>query len=217
MKTKIWALLAVTGSSYVAEMSAAPTLFSNGHYYDVVSDPEITWANANTAANASSFLGMAGHLATITSADEDLFVGGLVSAAFGGNPFDGEAWLGGFQNPLDETDPQKSWTWVNGEGSFPGGNSLTPYARWAPPGSGWSQQPDDAHGLASEQYLGINLFGGNAGWNDEGLTDFIEGYVVEYQSSASVPDSGITATFLAASFAGLIFAGRHPAAPALRS
>src|SRR5512133_3161391 len=87
----------------------------NGHYYDVIPAPGITWQDARAAALSQSFLGLQGHLATITSADEHGYVNLAIQQNGGG-----EMWAGGYQNPENETNPQAGWTWVNGEGTFPG-------------------------------------------------------------------------------------------------
>jgi hypothetical protein len=166
------ALLAVVGGSAMSA-DAVPIFFSGtGHYYEFVSAPAITWAAANTAAQSSTFGGVAGHLATLTSFAEDFFVhsnrGSLA-----------ELWVGGFQDPAGQTTTTAGWTWVNGEGSFPGVNGGLVYSNWQ------SGEPNDFYGVASEQNLAV-AFGGRFGWNDEGAIGNIGGYVVEY----SVPEPG---------------------------
>src|SRR5947209_2608166 len=66
----------------------------NGHYYEAVArDAGITWNAANDQANARMFMGMHGHLATITSPAENAFlVQNLPDAV------DGYYCLGGFQS-----------------------------------------------------------------------------------------------------------------------
>jgi hypothetical protein len=162
----------------------------NGHYYDFISDPGVTWSDARAAALSASYLGLVGHLVTITSAGEDTFVGGII--------FGGEAWAGGYQNPVTETDPQAGWTWVNGEGSFPGVSSASPYANWN------TGEPNDAYGSASEQYMGLNL-GNPGGFNDEGNLSLIGGYVIEYDPTTinDIPDAASTAVLLTGALAVL--------------
>ncbi len=47
----------------------------NGHWYDLVfEDPPLNWIEARDAASNSTHLGYSGHLATITSAQEDQFL-----------------------------------------------------------------------------------------------------------------------------------------------
>ena len=179
---------------------------SNGHYYDVIFAPNISWMSAEQQALTYTYNGLEGHLATITSAAEDTYVGNAVSAAGSG-----EFWLGGYQNPITETIPTAGWTWVNGEGTFPGVNGATGfdnnYSNWNP------GEPNDAYGPASEQYLGINL-GTLGGFNDEGNLGLINGYVIEYDPNtiptgglvgSSAPDSACTAALMtgALGFLGL--------------
>jgi len=189
MKTIIASL---TISLAYASAWAVPVSYG-GHYYDVISAPGITWADARVAALSSSYLGLEGHLVTITSAGENLAVGGLIATAGLG-----EAWAGGYQDPLTETDPQTGWTWVNGEGTFPGFNGGSTYANWN------LGEPNDFYGPGSEQYLGLNL-GGTGGFNDEGNLGLITGYVIEYDPNTivdvSVPDGGSTGALLAGAVA----------------
>jgi PEP-CTERM motif len=156
---------AICGAALSAE--AVPVLNpANGHYYDVVPNGGIKWDDANAAAQASVFLGVNGHLATLTSAAEDVFVNNLRFSTTGG-----EVWAGGFQSPINEPVAGAGWTWVSGEGAFG-------YTNWLP------GEPNDYNGTL-EQYLGIGL-GNNFGWNDEANLGNISGYVVEY----NVPEPG---------------------------
>lgn len=182
---------------------AVPIAGDAGHYYDVISAPGITWADARVAA-LSSFYDpgsgpLQGHLVTITSATEHAFANAAIAAAGGG-----ERWAGGYQ-PAGETSPTAGWTWVNGEGSFPGVNSVAPYAAW---GGG---EPNDAYGPGSEQYLGLNL---TPGFNDEGNLRNITGYVIEYDPNTipdvpGLPDTGTTASMLVGAFAILAAVSRR--------
>ena len=56
------------------------------HYYEFVSAPGITWTAANTAANARSYFGLQGYLATLTTQAE---------ADFSGAQATGVGWIGG--------------------------------------------------------------------------------------------------------------------------
>jgi hypothetical protein len=155
---------------------------ANGHYYEVFPARGITWNDALTAALGLHFMGLQGHLATITDSAEDTYVGAAVTAAGAG-----EFWLGGYQNPVTETSVSKGWTWVNSEGTFPGVNGASgfdnPYSNWNP------GEPNDFYGPGSEQYLGINL-GHVGGFNDEGNLNLIGGYVVEFDPN-TVPGGGL--------------------------
>jgi len=153
--------------------NAAPDLNpANGHYYEVIADDSISWDDADAAAMSMTFLGKFGHLATITSGDEDVFIESLRK-----DTSLGEVWVGGFQDPLTTPGAGDNWTWVNGEGTFPGNNLGIIYANWD------SSEPNDNGG--PESYLGIGLFGDDRGWNDERPLSNIDGYVVEFDTAAA--------------------------------
>jgi hypothetical protein len=119
--------------------------------------------------------GVPGHLATITTAEEDAFLHGLRA---GVSP--PEVWVGGFQDQIDlippcTPEPSCGWTWVNGEGPIDDG-----YTNWL------DAEPNDNTGEGSENFLGIAL-GGAFGWNDEGALGNIGGYIVEFSTPASIP------------------------------
>lgn len=206
-------LTAFCGCSLFLNLSvnSAPVAY-NGHYYEVFPLPagvvEMPWVDANAAANALTYLGLQGHLVTITDAAEDAFVRDLAW-----REIMGEVWAGGFQqyqDPAIPADPEAGWTWVNGEGSFAGNNSGPGYAAWSSLHGTVTHpaQPDDYHGNASEQYLGLNLWGPTDGWNDEGIVGLVKGYVVEYESRG-VPDSGSTALLAGLALLGSAVAGRR--------
>lgn len=71
----------------------------NGHYYKVYYDATIGWHDAKTACEE-----LGGHLATITTQEEDSFIYSLVSEK------NIECWLGG----TDEN-TEGIWTWITGE------------------------------------------------------------------------------------------------------
>ena len=54
----------------------------NNHYYEVMPGVGISWAEAEVAANDMYNGGVQGHLATVTSPEEDLFVDKLRQKAF---------------------------------------------------------------------------------------------------------------------------------------
>jgi len=88
----------------------------NDHFYDVILVPGgINWESAKTAAIAAG-----GHLATITSPEENAFIHGLASSNpdfWSFQPHSGEyigPWLGGFQ-PEGSPEPGGNWQWVTGE------------------------------------------------------------------------------------------------------
>jgi hypothetical protein len=143
-------LLLISVSAY-----ADPTQWSgNGHWYELVIDPNaISWDSANAAAAA-----LGGHLATITSAEENAFVYSLISD-YSGDPI--WPWLGAFQ-PSGSSEPAGGWQWVTGEPFV--------YANWIP------GEPNDHMGI--EDWIEFSRSGDSAGqWNDNpggGLAYFLE-------------------------------------------
>lgn len=141
---------------------AAPVVWSeNGHFYELVLG-SINWNQAKVAAAARTHIGWPGHLVTVTSADENLFL----TATFGGGPLDGK-WLGGVQPP-GSPEPAGGWTWITGESfSFQG---------WFPGG-----EPNNTGGNESVIQFAHSLQAWGKGWNDAVATSNGSGYVVEYE------------------------------------
>jgi hypothetical protein len=87
---------------------------SNAHWYQAVRVPNgINWPDARDLAATSAYSGLGGHLATLTSVDEEQFVLDWVLPANGKEDF----WLGGYQEPYEEGyyEPYADWHWVTGE------------------------------------------------------------------------------------------------------
>jgi len=143
---------------------AAPVVWSqNGHSYEVVVVTEpITWPDAQAAA-----VDVGGYLATLTSAEENLFVFNLVCGTPGAWTHPAEfaegPWLGG-----SDAASEGNWQWVTGE---PWG-----YAPWFR-----SDLPDDWG--TGEDYLCFWSVGNPAPtWNDASAPQSsIYSYVVEYE------------------------------------
>ncbi|MCL4285998.1 MAG: PEP-CTERM sorting domain-containing protein [Fimbriimonadaceae bacterium] len=130
---------------------------SNDSYYELVETAK-SWSNSRADADARSYLGRAGHLATLTSADENAFVMANFSMPF-------RTWIGGWQ-PEGDSDVNAPWEWVTGE-SFS-------FSNWG---------PGEPNGGLSENHLDI-LFNGN--WNDE--AGWIDNYfLVEYSAAVPEP------------------------------
>jgi Protein of unknown function (DUF642) len=183
---------------------AAPVQYAtNHHYYEVVFQSQgITWDAANTAANARTFNGLQGHLATMTSPNENAFIASHFSQAVR-QAF----WLGGFQRH-GILDPGAGWQWVTGEPwSFTNWNVVNadePDDKWGP---GSSDQDETrlqfADGAADGTWKDARAFDPNA-----------RGYVVEYEPSPSADLPTITGYTTAAS-RGVALVGAPPGAAVL--
>jgi N-acetylneuraminic acid mutarotase len=130
----------------------------NGHVYEYVQSPG-TWTAANAAAPTRSFRGVAGHLATITSFDENDVVGSLR-----GTDNDLRGWIG-----LTDSATEGTFLWVTGEPFS--------YSNWN------AGEPNNGVGLAGTPPEGedfVEIFAAKV-WNDNwnGTPDN-KGYVVEY-------------------------------------
>jgi len=140
---------------------------STGHYYELVSvQPRITWTEARANAQQMTYASpdgalWQGHLATVTSEAEEQFLLQLLGTA----EFDGAAFLGGYQDPFDTSDPAANWYWITGESWG--------YVDWV------SGEPNDYQGTA-ESVLDIMNWGGRVGWQDVAADNAHGAYVVEY-------------------------------------
>ena len=77
MKLKLIAGLATALMLGVSAIGHAEPIcwVANGHYYEAVAFPSgITWDEARAVAANSTYLGVSGHLATITSMEENTFI-----------------------------------------------------------------------------------------------------------------------------------------------
>ncbi len=136
---------------------------ANGHYYELVQSGIITWANANTAANAASPTtpmptNFTGHLVTITDQGENDFVGNLSDEDF-------RPWIG-----LTDETVEGTFQWVTGEPFV--------YSNWSP----GEPSGDGDH---------VEFFASNEKWNDIAASNKVTAsYVIEYESTTSpVPPS----------------------------
>ena len=162
----------------------------NGHWYEVVSINGPTWTQARTLAAQHSLNGTSGHLATVTSAAEQLFIHNLLAASTlvpNPNPCCGtNVFIGGYQDRTlpGYSEPLGGWRWVTDE----------PFVF-----SNWAQAPvvepnEDSFGedfllmytgIGGPQPPGSPALGY---WNDGGDNNNQNlGYIVEY-STTTVPE-----------------------------
>jgi hypothetical protein len=160
---------------------------ANNHWYQLVLAP-VTWDQAVSGAEA-----MGGYLATITSADENLFVFGLAS-----NP---AAWsidasgnnhgprLGGADVTLDG-----DWRWVTGE--------TWSYTNWYAGEPNFKGIEDSLALFDASRPVGVA-----STWNNVAKSSILPGYVVEWTTYPSLESETPepTTLLLMSSAVGLLF------------
>jgi len=149
----------------------------NGHFYDLIeSGPGwvdgLHWDQARVEAESLSFVAhpwvYEGHLATITSASENLWL----TATFGGDALHLH-WIGAYQPP-GSPEPDGGWTWVTGE--------TWDYTNWFPPG-----EPNDRDGIEDVAVFDHGVIADGKAWNDLPASSLFY-YVVEYEPTARIPE-----------------------------
>ncbi|MDO9260596.1 MAG: T9SS type B sorting domain-containing protein [Flavobacteriaceae bacterium] len=168
-------------------LGSANYLPKTGHYYEFVPSIGITWTDAKIAAEAKTYFGLKGYLATILSLEEANLVGKQTSGA---------GWIGG-----SDAEMEGIWKWVTGPENglvFWVGlsNGNTPnFAFWN------TGEPNQYQG-ANEDYahitaVGVGILGS---WNDLTNTGDIsgdyqpKGYLVEYGGMPGDPILRISAS-----------------------
>jgi hypothetical protein len=129
----------------------------NSHYYQRFEHGNMVWADAKKACE-----GLSAHLATITSANEQVFIETHLLTGVA-NPARSDYFIGGMQAAQN-----LNWKWITGE--------VWSYEKWLP------GEP------SSEGYLLINpnpnyYFGT---WWDAGSTYFGQGYICEWGNNNSI-------------------------------
>ncbi|MBD1942561.1 cadherin-like domain-containing protein [Coleofasciculus sp. FACHB-712] len=168
---------APTTSDRSITFSIAPASFNaaNGHFYEFVSAPGISWTNARTAAAGRTILGIQGYLATVTSVQENSFIAGKLQGQ--------RAWIG-----ASDAATESVWRWVTGPEGLENNGQGRIFSNGSTPANGqyfnWvAGQPDNFGGTEHYAHFWIN----NA-WNDIFNTNTDQaGYVVEYGGLAGDP------------------------------
>ena len=149
-----------------------------GHYYQFFSDIGITWTSARDKAALSTYFGLQGYLATLTSVEESNFAGSQISGA---------GWIGGSDAAVEN-----EWRWVTGPEAGTvfwnglAGGSTPNYAFWNTGEPNQAGDEDYAH--ITEDGTGVD-----GSWNDLSNTGAAggayqpKGYVVEYGGTSGDP------------------------------
>lgn len=164
--------------NFSISVGQANYLPSNGHYYLYIPNIGITWSAARAAAQSSTYYGLQGYLATITSADE---------AQIAGEQTTGAGWIGGSDEEIEGT-----WKWMTGPeagttfwtGNFTG--FTTNYAFWNTGEPNSAGDEDYAHVTAP----GVGISGSWNDLSDTGATSGNyqpKGYIVEYGGTPGDP------------------------------
>ncbi|HVA04991.1 MAG TPA: fibronectin type III domain-containing protein [Acidimicrobiales bacterium] len=206
------AMVAQSGFNYLA---------SNQHFYEYVACAGCSWTTADAGAQALSFDGQTGYLATIPNATVDTFISTKIANAtnvwFGARSYESLATDGSQVNAVQGgVTYARVWRWVVGANESPiagsvisectnqtltcsFANSGSFYSSWA------SGEPNDSGGSTSVAYQGeyvavTNWSGTSGSWNDLNPTNdsSVSGYVVEFGGKTNTDAS------LGTGFAGVV-------------
>nr|WP_320190990.1 hypothetical protein [uncultured Desulfobacter sp.] len=160
----------------------------NNHWYEVIKIDDldgITWTEAYAAATGSTWNGLIGNLASITSEDENKFVSNLVNGVDWDSAVYGP-WLGATGSAVSDGQD----VWVSGNWSWADGETWG-YENWA------SDQPNGVAAVTEGEIYYLHYYPmadtENRTWNDtleDGYSaSRVYGYVVEYAAPVPVPSA----------------------------
>ncbi|MGB6269066.1 MAG: C-type lectin domain-containing protein, partial [Olleya sp.] len=148
---------------------------STGHYYFYVADVGITWTQAEAAASSTTFYGLQGYLATITSVEESQLTG---------EQSPGTGWIG-----ATDVQTEGTWRWVTGPeagtvfwiGDFNGTAQNDEFSFWN------NGEPNNFGGNENYAHITDPSIGNPGSWNDLPVTGDVfgspyhpQGYLVEF-------------------------------------
>jgi len=150
---------------FIAEINAhsEPVQWEvNGHWYDAI-DGSFTWIQAFLDARSRSHQNLPGHLATLTSPDENYFVWDT----FQKNHY----FLGGFQFRRAQKTYSR-WRWITGE----------PWCLFVNWGLGGPNDAGKTIGVEDGEENFLHFWNNNGQWNDICREcDIMPGYIIEYE------------------------------------
>ena len=165
--------------NFSISVGQANYLPSNEHYYLFVPNIGIPWNTAKIAAENTTYYGLRGYLATITTAEE---------AQISGEQTTGAGWIGG-----SDAEIEGSWKWMTGPeagtvfwtGNFTGFTTIFAFWNTVEPND-FNNNEDYAHVTA----VGVGITGS---WNDLGNAGEVsgnyqpKGYIVEFGGTLGDP------------------------------
>ena len=158
------------------------------HFYVYEENIGITWSDAKNLADASTYFGLQGYLATILSEEESIISAEQIS---------GTGWIG-----ASDEGTEGEWKWVTGpeagttfwNGNASGSPAINP-STGLPYYSNWNSNPAEPNQSGNEDYAHItdNTIGVPGSWNDLSNTGAAsgpyqpKGYIVEYGGTLGDP------------------------------
>lgn len=147
-----------------------PVQAPNDHWYQLADAGRgLSFVEAVAAAEAKTYQGLKGHLATINSVDEQTFITNRITIQLAPDVC---AWIGGNQKPGSD-EPAGGWTWITGEEMR--------FKNWA------AGEPNNA-GMAEYQ----TQIRRDGTWNDVGDGGPTQFFVVEYEDPDNIPAGVVT-------------------------